>query len=69
MCNTMIKSDLNDVTERQQMVNLLRATTQYRLGPFGKLRKFQAIDLRLQGKAWQVLDSDGKWYTEFWCES
>lgn len=62
------KSDLDSINDRQSVTDIIRATDQFRVVAFGKTRKFQAIELRRKNNAWQAQDSDGKWYTSFWCE-
>lgn len=64
----VISSELNEIKDRQAVVDIVRATSQFRSVSFGKERKFQAIDVRRKAGKWQVLDSDGKWYSSFWCD-
>lgn len=68
MSGIITASELNKTNNRQQVIDVLRATFQYRSVVFGKERRFQAIDLRCKSNKWQVLDSDGKWYSSFWCD-
>lgn len=62
-----IKIDMANKTY-QQNIDLIRATDQFRAVSFGKVRRFQAIGLRSKDGNWQVQDSNGKWYSLFWCE-
>lgn len=63
----VVSSELNEIKDRQTVVDVIRATSQFRAVSFGKERKFQAVDVRRKAGKWQVLDSDGKWYSSFWC--
>ena len=64
---TIVSSELNEINDRQAVVDVIRATSQFRAVSFGKERKFQAVDVRRKAGKWQVLDSDEKWYSSFWC--
>ena len=66
---TIVSSELNEINDRQAVVDVIRATNQFRAASFGKERKFQAADVRKKAGKWQVLDSDGKWYSSFWCDA
>ena len=52
---------------RQQVIDILRATDQYRTVSFGKVRKFSACDVRQSSKGWQVRDGE-TWCTSYWCQ-
>ncbi len=64
----IVSSELSEINDRQAVVDIIRATNQFRAVSFGKERKFQAIDVRRKAEKWQVLDSNGKWYSSFWCD-
>ena len=64
----IVSSELNKINDRQAVVDVIRATSQFRTVSFGRERKFQAIDVRRKAGKWQILDSDGKWYSSFCCD-
>jgi hypothetical protein len=67
MTTAIVTSQEMTSMDRQSVVDILRATTQYRTVAFGQVRAFQSADVRRKNGGWQVLDQ-GRWWTTFWVE-